>query len=85
MMGITPAPVWDPSQSLEYFKDSIVFLNPGDIIKFTPCTQEEYDKAVAQVKDGTFTLKVRNATFDLDEWKKNPKSYNKKLLEVLNV
>ncbi|MCI5968469.1 5-oxoprolinase subunit B family protein [Helicobacter sp.] len=84
MMGITPAPVWDPEQKLEYFKDSMVFLNPGDIIKFTPCTKEQYENFVKQVEDGTFKLKIRNANFSLAEWKKDYKAYNKQILEVLN-
>lgn len=84
MMGITPAPVWDPEQKLEYFKDSMVFLNPGDIIKFTPCTEEEYNRAVDEVEKGSFKLKIRQTQFSLNEWKKNPVAYNKQLLEVLN-
>lgn len=84
MLGITPAPVWDPEQKLNYFKDSMVFLNPGDIIKFTPCTQAQYDEYVKQVEQGTFTLKIRNTHFSLAEWKENPKSYNQQILEVLN-
>ncbi len=84
LMGITPAPVWDPEQRLEYFSDSMVFLNPGDIIKFTPCTESEYNNYVKQVDDGTFKLKIRHANFSLGEWKKDYKAYNKQILEVLN-
>lgn len=84
MIGITPAPVWDPEQKLSYFKDSMVFLNPGDIIKFTPCTQEEYDAHVKKVEAGTFDLKIRKTHFSLKEWRKDYKSYNQKILEVLH-
>ncbi|RDU71319.1 allophanate hydrolase [Helicobacter aurati] len=84
MMGITPAPVWDPQQKLSYFKDSMVFLNPGDIIKFTPCDENAYRQAVSEVENGTFSLKIRNTTFSLNEWKSNPTQYNKQLLEVLH-
>lgn len=84
MMGITPAPVWDPEQKLEYFKDSMVFLNPGDIIKFKPIDENEYNKAVKQVEDGTFKLKTAEVRFSLQDWKNDPDNYNKKLLEVFN-
>lgn len=84
MMGITPAPVWDPEQRLSYFKDSMVFLNPGDIIKFSPCDDGAYNKAVREVENGSFALRVRNVVFSLNEWKKDPMQYNKRLLEVLN-
>ncbi len=84
MLGITPAPVWDPEARLDYFKGEMVFLNPGDIIKYKPISENEYNKALKQVEDGSFTLKIKKAKFSLKEWQENPLSYNKKLLEVLN-
>lgn len=84
MMGITPAPIWDPEQKLGYFKESMVFLKPGDIVKFTPCSEQEYNKALKEVEDNTFSLKIREVKFSLQDWKKSPDEYNKKLLEALN-
>lgn len=84
MMGITPAPVWDPAQKLDYFKDSMVFLKPGDIIKMKPINEEAYNKATQEVENGTFTLKIANVKFSLQDWQKDPDNYNRELLEVLN-
>ncbi|BEG57543.1 allophanate hydrolase subunit 1 [Helicobacter sp. NHP21005] len=83
MMGITPAPVWDPAQRLPYFKESMVFLNPGDIIKFSPCTEAEYHSYVKQVEEGTFDLKICQTPFSLQEWQADPTGYNQKILKVL--
>lgn len=33
MFGVTPTPIYDPQQSLSYFKDSMVFFRTGDIGK----------------------------------------------------
>lgn len=84
MMGITPVPVWDPTQRLGYFKDSMVFLNPGDIIKFTPIDEHKYNEITAQVEDGSFMPNIYPVKFSLEEWKGNPNMYNKQLLEVLH-
>ncbi|QPM44685.1 carboxyltransferase domain-containing protein [Campylobacter hepaticus] len=84
MMGVTPVPIWDPNQELDYFKDSMVFLKPGDIIKFTPCTQNEYDKMLKEVENKTFKLKIKQVEFSLKHWQENPNQYNQKLLEVLH-
>lgn len=84
MMGITPVPVWDPTQRLGYFKDSMVFLNPGDIIKFTPIDEHKYNEITAQVEDGGFMPNIYPVKFSLEEWKGNPNMYNKQLLEVLH-
>jgi urea carboxylase len=34
MFGITPTPIYDPAQSLPYFKDFLAFFKPGHIVKF---------------------------------------------------
>ena len=84
MMGITPVPVWDPTQRLGYFKDSMVFLNPGDIIKFTPIDEHKYNEITAQVEDGSFMPNIYPVKFSVEEWTGNPNMYNKQLLEVLH-
>lgn len=34
MFGITPMPIFDPTQSTNYLKDFMVFFRPGDIVKW---------------------------------------------------
>lgn len=83
MFGITPAPIFDPQQSLPYLKDFMVFFRPGDIVKFKPISRTEYDTALAQVQERTFDLRIRPLKFSLQNFLKNPTSYNHQLTETL--
>ena len=83
MFGITPAPIFDPQQSLPYLKDFMVFFRPGDIVKFKPMNRTEYDAALAQVQDGSFDLLIRPVKFALQEFLRNPTTYNQQLTETL--
>jgi len=35
--------IFDPAQSLADFKDFMVFFKQGDIVRFTPVTEVEYN------------------------------------------
>ena len=83
MFGITPAPIFDPQQSLPYLKDFMVFFRPGDIVKFKPMNRTEYDAALAQVQDGSFDLLIRPVKFALQDFLRNPTTYNQQLTETL--
>jgi len=83
MFGITPMPIFDPTQETSYLKDFMVFFKPGDIVKWKPIDRAEYDQAVADVEANRFTPRVRNVTFDLEEFEKDIDGYNAKLMEVL--
>lgn len=83
MFGITPAPIFDPQQSLPYVKDFMVFFRPGDIVKFKPINRSEYDAALAKVQDGSFDLRIREVKFSLQDFIKDPSAYNQQLTETL--
>ena len=83
MFGITPAPIFDPQQSLPYLKDFMVFFRPGDIVKFKPINRSEYDAALAKVQDGSFDLRIREVKFSLRDFVKDPTAYNQQLTETL--
>jgi urea carboxylase len=83
MFGITPAPIYDPEQKLPYFKESLAFFRPGDMVKFKPIGRQEYDRDVKAVEAGTFDLKVRPVTFSLKSFHSDPAGYAKHLVEVL--
>ena len=44
MFGITPLPIYDPTQELPDFEDFVCFFEPGDIVKFEPIDRERYDE-----------------------------------------
>ncbi|WP_028225401.1 5-oxoprolinase subunit B family protein [Paraburkholderia ferrariae] len=83
MFGVTPAPIFDPAQRLDYLRDFMVFFRPGDIVKFKPIDRAAYDEALAAVEAGTFSLRVRPVKFSLDAFLRNPDEYNRSLVEVL--
>jgi len=84
MFGITPMPIFDPSQSASYLRDSMVFCRPGDIVKFKPISSEEYDEDLAAVERNAFSPKIREVHFDLREFEADIEGYNAKLSSVLN-
>jgi urea carboxylase len=85
MFGITPAPIYDPTQKLPDFDDFMVFFRPGDIVKFTPVDRERYDAYVADVEAGTFQIHARPVDFSPQPFLDDPDGFNARLLEVLRA
>ena len=83
MFGITPMPIFDPQQEVNYLKDFMVFFSPGDIVKWKPITREEYDEAVEQVHANTYQPRIRDVVFSLDDYNADIDGTNAKLLEAL--
>ncbi len=84
MFGITPMPIFDPTQTTSYLRDFMVFFRPGDIVKFTPIGREAYDQAVEDVERGRFSPPIRAVEFDLAEFQQDIPAYNAKLEGVLH-
>lgn len=85
MFGVTPAPIFDPEQRLDYLRDFMVFFRPGDIVKFKPIDRAAYDEAVATVEAGSFSLRVREVNFSLESFLRDQDAYNRSLVEVLHA
>ncbi|WP_394181272.1 allophanate hydrolase subunit 1 [Marinomonas posidonica] len=85
MFGITPSPIYDPQQSLSYFKDSMVFFRTGDIVQFKPLARDEYDHILEQVEAGDYAPKTRPFSFNLEDYQADPEGYKKTIMEVLYV
>lgn len=84
MFGITPMPIYDPTQTTSYLKDFMVFFRPGDIVKFKPVDRDGYDQAVEEVDKGLFIPPIREVSFDLREFQKDIDGYNTKLEGLLH-
>jgi urea carboxylase len=84
MFGIAAAPIFDPAQRLEDFKDFMIFFRPGDIVKFRPVDEVEYREIQDQVEAGTYRYRQAPVTFDLERALDNPAQYNKDIMEQLN-
>lgn len=85
MMGIAPAPIFEPEQTLADFRDFSVFFRTGDIVKYRPIDEAEYRQIQAEVEAGTFRFKQAPITFTLADALADPESYNRSLLEALDV
>ncbi|MCP3988756.1 MAG: allophanate hydrolase subunit 1 [Actinomycetia bacterium] len=83
MFGITPGPIYDPTQQHPDFEDFMVFFKPGMIAKFDPIDRATYDRIAAEVEARTFRFKQRPVAFSLGEFLADPDAYNASLLEVL--
>ncbi|QJY49742.1 5-oxoprolinase subunit B family protein [Pseudonocardia broussonetiae] len=83
MFGITPAPIYDPTQSMPDFTDFMVFFRPGDIVKFRPVDRDEYDSLLASVEAKEFRIKQAPVDFALAPFLDDPDGYNATLLEAL--
>lgn len=83
MFGITPAPIYDPTQTKPDFAEHMVFFRPGDMVKYTPIDRDCYDELQAQAEAGQYRITARDVEFTLEPFLKDPDGYNKRLLEVL--
>ncbi|MEM8741032.1 MAG: carboxyltransferase domain-containing protein, partial [Pseudomonadota bacterium] len=52
MFGITPMPIYDPTQSVSYLRDFMVLFKPGDVVKWDPIGREEHDQIAADIEAG---------------------------------
>lgn len=83
MFGITPMPIYDPTQTVSYLRDFMVFFRPGDIVKWKPVDRAEYDAILADVEANRFEPRIREVTFDLDAFNADMDGTNKRLMEAL--
>jgi len=84
MFGITPMPIYDPSQTTPYLRDFMCLFKPGDIVKWRPIDRAEYDDTVAAVEAGRWSPKVAPVRFSLDEFHRDIEGTNARLMEALN-
>lgn len=84
MFGIAAAPIFDPAQSLPDFAQFMVFFRPGDIVKFRPIDESEYQLIQKQVNDGTYRYRQAPVTFDLHRALADPHGYNTEIREYFD-
>lgn len=81
MFGITPIPIFEAEGKGDHMKGEMVFFKPGDIVKFKPINEAEYDRYVAEAEAGTLSLNICEVDFCTEEFLKDPVGYNRQLLE----
>jgi urea carboxylase len=70
LIGRTPVPVWDPSQSLPAFKNGAILLRAADRVRFAPISHAEYDRIVNSVQEGRYTYDIQPGVFSVKEYRK---------------
>ncbi len=83
MLGITPAPIYDPTQTHPDFANSLVFFEPGFIVKYEPIDRATYDELAAQVEARRYRIRQAPVEFSLGRFLADPDGYNRGLVEVL--
>lgn len=76
MLGISPAPIFEADSKLTYFQDSMIFFKPGDIIKYRPISQKEYERLADEANKGTLQLDIKNVTFSIEKFMNDPSQPN---------
>ena len=84
MFGLAAAPIFAPQSSLADFRESMVLLRAGDIVKFNPVDKAEYDDIQQRCSGGVFRYRSATVKFDIKAWERDPSSYNQTLTEALN-
>lgn len=85
MFGLTPLPIYDPSQSAPEFADSMVLFRPGDVVKFRPVGEAEYRELADAADRGDAAHRIAEVDFELNEFLAGPDRYNTALLEALDA
>lgn len=84
MFGITPMPIYDPKQEVNYLREFMIFFKPGDLVKFRSIGRDAYDAAIDDVEANRYEPKVRPVRFSLDDFNKDVDAYNAKLEGALD-
>lgn len=84
MFGVAAAPIFDPAQGLADFEDFMIFFRPGDLVKFKPVTQEQYEAIQEQVANGSFRYRQAPVDFALADALADPEANNRKIMEILD-
>jgi allophanate hydrolase subunit 1 len=83
LIGMAPAPIFDPRQALADFEDSPVFTRTGDIFKHRPIDRAEFDRLRADVEAGTFRYRIRERDIEPRRFLEDPLRFDAELLEAL--
>jgi urea carboxylase len=83
LIGMAPAPIFDPQQKLPDFEESPVFTRTGDIFRYRSIDREEFDAIRKHVEEGTFRYRIREVDFEPRRLFEDARTYTGELLELL--
>ena len=80
LIGMAPAPIFDPKQELEDFEESPVFTRTGDVFVYRSIDRGEFDAIRGDVEAGTFRYPIYECDFEPRRLFEDPAGYNEELL-----
>lgn len=83
IFGITPTPIFDQDQKLADFKENMVLLRPGDILKFEQISQSQYESIRTEVESLTYRYKTGQLTFSPNDVLANPLLFSEEVVRRL--
>jgi allophanate hydrolase subunit 1 len=83
LIGMAPAPIFDPKQELADFEESPVFTRTGDIFVYRSIDRDQFDAIRADVDAGTFRYSMYECDFEPHRLFDDPARYDEELLGVL--
>jgi urea carboxylase len=83
LIGMAPAPIFDPKQTLPDFEESPVFTRTGDIFVYRAIDRDEFDAIRSRVEDGSFRYVVHECDFEPRRLFDDPAGYDDELLAAL--
>ena len=83
LIGMAPAPIFDPQQKLRDFKDSPVFTRTGDVFVYRSIDREEFDAIRGEVEERTFQYRIREVDFEPRRLFEDVWTYTSELLDLL--
>lgn len=81
LIAMSAVPVYDNRGILEDLKASPFLARPGDIWKFRPIKEQEYQKIAQEVEKGTYRYRMKYVDFSAEEYIVKNKTYIKQLME----
>jgi urea carboxylase len=80
LIGMAPAPIFDPKQELADFADSPVFTRTGDVFKHRPIGRDQFDALRAEVQAGRFRYRIHECDFEPGKLFESPSNYGAELV-----
>lgn len=82
LIGMSAVPVYQREPRVEDLKDTFFLARPGDIWKYRPIDETEYNRIVTEVKQGTYRYHKKEIVFSVEEYFMKGKQYIQELMEV---
>ncbi|MFC4766203.1 5-oxoprolinase subunit B family protein [Effusibacillus consociatus] len=82
LIGMSAVPVYHREQRLADLKDTFFLARPGDLWKYRPIDESEYNRIVTEVNQGIYCYHKKDIVFSAEEYFMKGQRYIQELMEV---